>query len=106
MESVETPLACNLGAFSPEQRQRHQAICSQLFAARQAVRELPDGYALRLPADDQTLLLAATFITLERICCPFFDFALEVERDGGPLWLRLSGGAGAKDVLAAEFNLG
>lgn len=35
----------------------------------------------------------------ERLCCPFFDFILEVGREGGPVWLALSGGPGVKDYL-------
>ena len=93
-----------LGNFDGVHR-GHRAVIEQLFKARQSVRELPDGCALGLPADDDTLLLAARFIMLERRCCPFFDFALEVEREGGPLWLRLSGREGAKEVLRTEFDL-
>ena len=104
-QAIESPFACNRGALTAEQWTGHRALIEQLFKTRQSVRELPDGYALGLPADDDTLLLAARFIMLERRCCPFFDFALEVEREGGPLWLRLSGREGAKEVLRTEFDL-
>ena len=103
--AIESPFACNRGALTAEQWTGHRTVIEQLFNSRQGVRELPDGYALQLPADDDTLLLATRFITLERHCCPFFDFALEVEREGGPLWLRLSGREGAKAVLRTEFDL-
>ena len=103
--AIESPFACNRGALTAEQWTGHRAVIEQLFNSRQGVRELPDGYALQLPADDDTLLLATRFITLERRCCPFFDFALEVEREGGPLWLRLSGREGAKAVLRTGFDL-
>ena len=104
-QAMESPFACNREALTAEQWTGHRALTEQLFSARQSVRELPDGYALRLPDDDETLLLAARFISLERRCCPFFDFALEVEREGGPLWLRLGGREGAKAVLRSEFDL-
>ena len=41
----------------------------------------------------------------ERLCCPFFDFALTVERGGGPVWLRMTGKGEAKHVLEAEMGV-
>jgi hypothetical protein len=38
----------------------------------------------------------------ERLCCPFFEISLRFERDGGPLWLRLTGREGIKDFIKAE----
>ena len=64
---------------------------------------MKDRYALRLPAE--TLLTAAEWISLERRCCPFFGFTLEMERHGGPLWLRVTGPKGIKQFIRAEFGL-
>ncbi len=50
-------------------------------------------------------LVVAEFIALERLCCPFLDFGLEVERNGGPLWFRMTGGKDAKRVLQANLGL-
>jgi hypothetical protein len=33
------------------------------------------------------------------MCCPFFDINLRFERDGGPLWLRMTGRKGAKKFI-------
>jgi hypothetical protein len=30
---------------------------------------------------------------------PFFNFGLEIEPNSGPLWLRLTGGEGVKEIL-------
>jgi len=49
--------------------------------------------------------MAAEFITLERLCCPFLTLALEVERERGPLWLKLTGREGVKPFLRAELGL-
>lgn len=65
------------------------------------MRDQPDGYAVRYPAD---ALLAAGFVALERRCCPFFRFELGVEPDGGPPWLSIAGPEGAKAFLAAELG--
>ena len=103
--TYESPLICNLGALDRTQRERHQATMSQLFGSVEATEELPDGYAFRLPADATTILQAAEFITLERLCCPSFNFALELEKEGGPLWLKMTGREGVKQFLLAEVGL-
>jgi hypothetical protein len=41
-----------------------------------------------------------------RLCCPFFEFGITVERDGGPVWLRMRGEGEAKRLLEAETGLG
>jgi hypothetical protein len=33
------------------------------------------------------------------------DFGFDVERDGGPLWFRMTGGKDAKRVLQANLSL-
>jgi len=58
------------------------------------MRELPDGYAFELRNESDVLLTAAQFITLERRCCTFFGFGIEVEREGGSVWLSLTGRQG------------
>jgi hypothetical protein len=68
------------------------------------VRELADGYALRLPAENGMILSVAEFITLERMCCPFFSFELEVGRDEGALWLKLTGREGVKEFLKSMLE--
>ena len=40
---------------------------------------LPEGYAFCLPVEPNTLRKTVEFISLERLCCPFLSFALEVE---------------------------
>ena len=101
----ESPLACNMAALSDEQRQRILVLVKQIRAAGQELRELPDGYALRLPAESSTVRDVAEYITLERLCCPFFRFEMEVEKEGGPMWLRLTGREGVKDFTKLELGL-
>lgn len=95
--------ACRLDAFDAEQLPRYMAIRQQLVETYEDREELPDGYRWRFPAEPSHLLTLAEFISLERLCCPFFAFALELEADGGPLWLRLTGREGVKDFLQAAF---
>ena len=100
----ESPIACDMSAIEPGLRAQHVATGKQVFQAASEIRELPDGYAFRLPADSGTLLKAAEFISLEKLCCPFLGFALEVEPEGGPAWLRLTGREGVKAFIREEVS--
>jgi hypothetical protein len=103
-EALDLPaLACDLGAFDAAERERHTASVERLRQAVEAVEELPDGYALRLPASDDAIQLSADFIAYERRCCPFFNFNLEVAPDGGPIRLRITGRPGVKAFLDGAF---
>ena len=100
----ESPLACEMSAIEPGLRTQHIANGRHVFRAAEEVRELSDGYAFRLPAAPDTLLKAVEFISLERLCCAFLGFALEVEPEGGPVWLRLTGGEGVKAFIREEVS--
>lgn len=45
----ESPIACDMSAIDTGLRARHVATGAQLFRAAEEIRELPDGYAFRLP---------------------------------------------------------
>lgn len=100
----ESPFACNMKALTPEQRKQHLALIKRLFAVKQEMRELPNGYAFRYDADSVKIQELAEFISNEKLCCSFFDFALKVEREDGPLWLELTGRAGVKAFIRLEFG--
>ena len=104
MTEKESPFACDMTAIAPEQRSAHMATIEKLFRSVQSKRELPDGYRFELPNDSDVLLTAAAFISLERLCCPFFGFRLEVGREGGSVWLSLTGGDGVKPFIIAEIG--
>ena len=97
-------LACDLTAIPSDERGRHGEVARQIFAAVQAAHEEPAGLAFRLPPEPAVLLLAAEFVARESRCCPFFGFAIELEPDGGPLWLRLTGRPEVKAFARAEFG--
>ena len=72
-----------------------------------ALAAFPQGEAFQmidLGTGSGAILLAAEFITRERLCCPFYTFTLELEPAGGALWLRLTGAEGAKAVLQAGLD--
>ena len=99
-----SPFACDMSAIATDQRDAHLATINKLFRAVESIRELPNGYSVRLPNESEVLLTAAEFIALERLCCPFFDFNLEIEREGGAVWLSLTGREGVKPFIMAEIG--
>jgi hypothetical protein len=101
----ESPIACDLTALSAEQRVHRQALAQRMHAAAREICELPNGYAFRFSADPVLCLAVAEFMTLERLCCPFFTFALEMEPEGGAMWLRLTGRDGVKQFLQVELGI-
>ena len=91
-------LTCNVDGLTPAERARSATLLAALRAATVERAELDDGYAFRLDGDT-SLVGVAEWITLERRCCPFFRFQLEIDGDAGPVWLRLTG-AGVKEFLS------
>ena len=97
------PLACDLSALSPAQRDRHEQVAHQIFTLKQSVRELPDSFALQYADEPATYLLIAEFISLEHRCCPFFRLALEVEPEQQAIWLKIGGSVEIKEFARAEM---
>ena len=99
-----SPFACNMTAIPPQERGHHIAAIEAVFGAVEEVRELPDGYAFRLANETELLLKVADFLAKERLCCPFFGFSLQIEPEGGPVWLSLTGREGVKPFIQAEIG--
>jgi len=94
-------LACDLGALTPEERNRRATLASRVTARFREVRETADGYAARLDPDPALVRDAFEWTQLEHRCCPFFRLELRFEPAPGPVWLTFGGEPGVKDFLAA-----
>src|SRR5438093_751000 len=93
----ESAFACNRFALTPQQRKRHfDELGPKLVSLKKSVRELPNGYEFEFAADSSTFQLVAEWAIGERACCPFFDIDMRLEREGGSLWLVLTGRDGVK----------
>ena len=100
-----SPFACDAFALSPEVRKRHfEELGPALLKLKKSTRELPDGYEFEFPPDNKTYQLLAEWVFQERLCCPFFDIDLRFDREGGPLWLRLTGRPGTKEFIKMELE--
>jgi hypothetical protein len=104
MSQKESPFACDMTAIAVNQRDEHLSNLNRIFAAVEEITELPDGYLFCLSNKSDLLLAAARFIELERKCCPFFDFRLDVEREGGPIRLSVTGREGVKPFIISEIS--
>jgi hypothetical protein len=103
--TVQEPApACNRDGLTPAQQSESHQLLERLVAAVVEVRELADGFAFRIDEDQLALVDVSRWVDLERRCCPFFHFAIEVTPQG-PTWLRLTGGTGVKDFLRAQIGM-
>ncbi|MBK5257904.1 MAG: hypothetical protein JJE39_17910 [Vicinamibacteria bacterium] len=100
-----SPIACQLKALDPAERARQKILVGTARTKILKTSELEDGFALQFPSDQETVLELAEWITLERRCCAFAEFAIEWRRDD-TVWVRVTGAPGAKEVLVAEMGIG
>ena len=99
----ESPFICYVYALSPKERNRHfNELGPMLRKLKTGVRELADGYEFQFPTDWKTFQLVAEWVAGERLCCPFFEIQMRVEKEGGPLWLRLTGRDGTKQFIQSD----
>jgi hypothetical protein len=98
-------LACDRLALDREARRRHfEVLGPALGSLKREVRELADGYEFRFPSDPKTIAMVAEWAAGERLCCPFFDIQLRMEREHGPFWLKLTGPKGTKDLIRVDLT--
>jgi hypothetical protein len=88
---MQTVLACNLNAISQQNLHRYKDLFRRIQAAITDRRELEDGYVFRLDGDSVSLPDVAQWISLERLCCPFFTFQLQTKGGEPDCWLTLQG---------------
>lgn len=96
---------CNTKSLSKEEWAHKSLISAKMRNARVEIKELPDGYAFRFRPEGVSLVELADWVSSEARCCPFFDMGIQVERDGGPVWLTLRGREGVKQFVQMEFKL-
>lgn len=105
-KATETRFYCDRSAIAPDQLKRKVELGQVLRSSVRHVRELPDGFEFELGRGPGGFQEAAEWASLERLCCPFFDIGLQLRRQQGPTLLRLTGEAGVKQFIQAEFGPG
>lgn len=105
MPGADSPvISCNIKAISAAERPRYNTLVEKLRRAIRHRRELPDGYAFRLNEETITLTELAEWIRMERQCCPFLIFKIEIPASNQSLQLTLRGPSGTKAILVSAFQ--
>jgi hypothetical protein len=102
-----TDYACDMNAMTADQRARYAALAEGIFAGVRQRRELADGYAFSFDGDADTLLRLAEFVSLERLCCPFFRLLIEAQPDNAATVLHITGedGKAIRAFIRAELPI-
>jgi hypothetical protein len=96
---------CNVKALSPAERAHHKKLTEKLIAARNEIVETVNGYEFQFSPSRVSLAELAGWVATEGKCCPFFDFHIDLERQGNLLCLRLTGEEGIKSFIRLEFQM-
>jgi hypothetical protein len=96
---------CNIKALNPAERERHKQLTDKLIAARKEIVETEKGYEFQYSPSNVSIAELADWVMAEGKCCPFFDFHIDLEREGRLLCLRLMGEKGIKPFIRAEFQV-
>jgi hypothetical protein len=102
--AADSPFACDRSALTLIQRKHHfDELMPAMRKLVKSIKELPDGFEFELPLDTATIQLAAEWASNERLCCPFLDITMRIEREHGKFWLQLTGRQGTKEFIRADF---
>jgi len=90
----ERTIACKLDEARKEKRRpKVEALFVNELLER---HEIESGWEFQFPADDPVLERVFEFVNAERKCCPFFQFQVFVDPDGGPTAPKTDTSAGAR----------
>jgi protein-tyrosine-phosphatase len=96
------PFACDLTRLSALQREREKSLLAQFRALALRAEESETGWRFFVPATQEALGAVGELLALERLCCPFLRFALEVG-PGELAAVHIHGHEGVKAFVAAEL---
>jgi len=103
-DANEPVLACNTKAISAAERPRYSELVQKIRLSLRGRRELPDGYVFQLAEKSISLAEVAEWIRMERLCCPFLVFRLEIAGPPADMELTLRGPSGTKTILEGAFQ--
>ena len=103
--STQSKFYCNIKALTPGERAGHKELSEKLMAAKDATVETPNGYEFQYSPAKVSLAEVAEWAVAESKCCPFFDFHIDLEKEGTLVCLRLTGSEGVKQFIRSEFGI-
>jgi hypothetical protein len=101
----EPVLACNANAFDADQRARYGELKRSILTRALSITDLENGLEIAHESDARTVLELAEFTTLERLCCPFLTFNLEIAPNQAGSKLTLTGPDGTATFLRHELGI-
>jgi hypothetical protein len=96
---------CNMKALLPAERTHHKQLTEKLISSRTEIVETEKGYEFQFSPSVVSIAELADWVVAESKCCPFFDFHIDLEREGTLVCLRLTGDQGIKVFIQSEFQL-
>jgi hypothetical protein len=100
---MSLPVVCEL---TPEALKARRAnLLGALVTRAESREEIDDGFRLTFAASSDMLRAVAETVDAERQCCRWLSFQLTVPPAGAPFVLTLTGPEGAREFLAAMFDL-
>jgi hypothetical protein len=115
LQSVTTgsKFVCNINALAPVERAHHKQLTEKLVGSRTEIVETETGYEFHFNPSvvsiaelaDWVAAELADWVAAESKCCPFFDFHIDLEREGTLVCLGLTGDEGIKQFILSEFQL-
>ena len=103
--TVRGKFYCNIKALTTAERARHKQLTEKLISIRKEVVQTEKGYEFQYSPTEVSLAELAEWVGAEGKCCPFFDFHIDLEREGRLLCLRLTGEEGIKAFIREEFHV-
>jgi hypothetical protein len=103
--NTEGKFYCNVKALNTAERAQHRQLTEKLITVRKEIVELPRGYEFQYGPSDVSVADLAGWVTTEARCCPFFNFHIDLEREGTLVCLGLTGEEGIKAFIRTEFQV-
>lgn len=103
--TTQNKFYCNIKALNPVERVHHKQLTDKLIAGRKEIVETEKGYEFQFSPSSVSLAELADWVVAEGKCCPFFDFHIDLEREGKLLCLRLTGEEEIKPFIRSEFQV-
>jgi len=103
--TTQNKFYCNRNALNPTERAHHKQLTDKLLATQTNIVETENGYEFQFSPSTVSIAELADWVAAEGKCCQFFDFHIDLERQGSLLCLRLTGEEGIKAFIRAEFQV-
>jgi len=103
-DDTRAPIACDLSALTVSERKRRRSLAKAFARAVIGRGELANGFEFYVDPAKVDLPSLAEWTALERRCCPFLHFRIEVGPTDTHIVVALSGDQGVKEFLRAELG--